>query len=285
MNDRRTSRGAFTLFELVVAEAVFLILLALIMQFVFGVMKAAQEQKKSMDALGEGRQSLDRLTLDWMARVRRPDVSGTFTKKVGNDELGLLTQVSAYNGVRHLAWVSYQVGLVDQIVGGSQKISSSALQRGILGYNWSSSDAKPANNPLLAFPFTTGPTLASSDYEPMANSVFRMEFCFLQNVPTGSASTTAFNVSNPLNLNSSGLIGIVVAIAGLDQQSRQILTQTQISALSDALPDVTDGQDPQSVWLKTLNDGTFATAAAAKGVPKKAAGAVRVFQRILYVRE
>jgi type II secretory pathway pseudopilin PulG len=279
---RETNRSrGFTLVEILVAEAIFLVLLFVVIQLIFGVIQTAEAQKKRMDALGDERQSLDRLSLDWAGRVRRSDVTGIFTKQSGNDQISFLTQVQAYSGARHLAWVTYQVNTVSQVIKGSQTSSTSALMRGILGYNWASSDTTGAANPLMTFPLAT-PTLAASNYEPLANTVFRLEFCFLQQVPAGSV-TTPFTVNNALNLNSPTLVGVVVTVAALDQQSRQILTQSQLTSLASALPRVTtDGQNPQSVWLTAINGSGFATAA---GVPQTVASAVRVFQRILYIKE
>ncbi len=278
---RRKDRRAFTLVEVLVAEAVFLILLAVTLELVFGITQTAQGEKKRMESLGEERQSLDRLNLDWTARVRRSDIPAQFTKQAGNDQIGFLTQFPSYDGKRQLAWVSYQVGAIDQTIKGSQVVQTSALQRGMLGYNWTVSDPAPSGNPLLTFPFTP-PTVTT--LEPLANTVFRLEFCFLQKVPASLPSTPAYTVNSSLNLNSTNLVGIVVAVASLDQPSRQMITQQQLLALANALPRVmSDGQNPQSLWLPIVNNS--AALAAAAGVPKPVASSVRVFQRILYLQE
>lgn len=270
----------FTLVEILVAEAIFLILLVVVMQLIFGVLETAASQKKRMDSLEDARQSLDRLSQDWTARVRRGDINGLFTPNAGNDQISFPTQVQAYSGTRHLAWVTYGVNDVKQVNQGSQNTLTPALVRSITGYNWLSSEGA---NPWMVFPVST-PSATTTVPDPLANTIFRFEYCFLQQVPTIPTATTtsAFTVNSALTLNSPSLVGIVVAVAALDQQSRQILTPAQLTSLTGALADVVDGQNPQSIWLSAINGNGFAAKA---GVPQSVAGAVRVYQRILYVKE
>jgi len=300
----RTSRGrraaGFTLVELLVAEAIFLILLVVVVQLIFGLIQTSATQKKRMDSLDDARQALDRLSLDWAARVRRSDVGGLFIKNAtggstgGNDQIAFPAQVQSYgNPTRHLAWVTYGVSPVNQVVAGSQSSLTSALVRGTQGYDYTETTF-----PLFLLPATTNTStspntsaapssLANLTTEPLANTVFRFEYCFLIQVPSGSAPGAAYSVNSSIDLTSTNLVGVVVAVAALDPESRQIVTQAQLNALANALPDTTTGtnQDPQSLWVSTINSGAFATQASAAGVPKPVINAVRVFQRILYVEE
>jgi len=292
-NDRTV---AFTLIEVLVAEAVFLILMLVVVQLIFGVIQTAAAQKKRMDTLDDARQSLDRLSLDWSGRVRRSDVLGAFSRQTAsaqnapNAQISFLTQAQAYTGARHLSWVSYGITNITQVNQGSQTTTTPALVRGIIGYNWLSGDAPKDINgtslPLMTFP-AAAPSLAATDYEPLANTVFRVEYCFLQQVPATvpPATTTSAFTTNSLSLNSTNLVGIVVAVAALDQQSRQLLNQSQLVTLGNALPAVADGQSPQAVWTTTINNGAFTSAATNSGIPASAANAVRIFQRILYINE
>jgi type II secretory pathway pseudopilin PulG len=292
-NGARGSAG-FTLVELLVAEVVFLILMFVVVQLIFGVLQSAAVQKKRMDVLDDARQALDRLSLDWSARVRRSDVLGSFTRQPGssssapNAQISFLTQAQAYSGARHLSWVTYEVDNLTQVNQGGQATLTPALARGILGYNWSSTDSGGGANPLMTFPTGNIAPAGTPTVEPMANNVFRFDYCFLQKAPAAvppATTSSAFTTNPSLYLNSSNLVGVVVAVAALDQQSRQILSQSQLVKLGNALPAVPDGQSPETAWTATLNDGTFAAAVKAAGVPQSVAGAVRVFQRVLYISE
>ena len=291
-----TGSVAFTLVEVLVAEAVFLILMLVVVQLIFGVIQTAAAQKKRMDSLDDARQSLDRLSLDWAGRVRRTDILGAFGRQTAtaqnsaNAQISFLTQAQAYSGSRHLSWVTYGVTNVTQVNQGSQPTTTPAMVRGIIGYNWSSSDtASGTAATSLTFPAgASAPSITGTPtVESLANTVFRVEYCFLQRVPATvpPATTTSAFTTNSLSLNSSSLVGVVVAVAALDQQSRQLLTQTQLVALGNALPAVSDGQSPQAVWTTSINNGTFASSAAAAGVPASVASAVRIFQRVLYLNE
>ena len=208
----------------------------------------------------------------------RAHAAALFTKQAGNDQIALLSQVTSYDGTRRLAWVAYQVGTNTQVTAGSQTNSSYALNRGLVSYNWTSTDS--GGYSLLTFPFVPSSIYVDqTNYEPLANTVFRMEFTFLAN--TTNASPYTANTS--LNLTSTNLVGVVVAVAALDQRSRQIVTQAQLTTLANALTDVTsDGQDPQSLWLPILEGTNFAATA---GVPQSVAAAVHVFQRTFYLKE
>ena len=253
-----------------------------------------------MDALGDARQSLDRLSLDWASRVRRSDstgsfassgsgnfttlgnINGYFTKQAGNDQISFLSQVQSYSGARRVTWLSYQVNPITQVTQGSQSSTTSALVRGMYPYDWTNA---PGGNALLTFP-PANPSPTSFSYEPMANTVFRVEFCFLQQVPAGS-TVSPFTVDASNTLGATNFAGVVVAVAALDQQSRQLLTQAQLTALANALPRITaDGLNPQAVWSTNMAPtGNYLTATTAAGIPKNVANAVRIYQRILYTKE
>lgn len=263
---------AFTLVEMLVAEAVFLMLLVLALQLIFGVTQVTQTQKKQMDSFTDARQALDRMSLDWDARVRRSDLNATFTKQSGNDEFGFLSQVAAYSGTRRLAVVSYRVNP-----------TTYTLERGVLGYNWQATDPAPDNNPLFKFPITSIPVLAATQYELLSGTVFRMEFCFLRKVDASGASLSSYTTDSTLNLGSEDFAGVVIGIATIDEESRKKISQTQLAAMVQALPDITtDGSDPLSVWTPIVESQNFAKTA---NIPQSVAASVRIFQRIIYVNE
>jgi prepilin-type N-terminal cleavage/methylation domain-containing protein len=264
-----SDKRSFTLIEMLVAMVIFLILIVLTAQVFNAVSRSILGQQQRMDSLGEARFALDRLSLDWSARVKRPDVTGSFLSQPGNDQISFVSQVPAFTGTRDMSVVTYRIGT-------NSTTGLPELDRGVLGYNLFSTDSAPENNPLLTFPFTGVPTITSAaDFEQISQAVFRIEFCFLTQ-PNGS-STSLFT-THSLNLNSTNFAGIVVAVAALDLKSQKILTAAQMATLTSALPDVANGVDPQSLWLQQINSSTFAATA---GVPVVTAGAVRVYQRVL----
>ena len=285
---------AFTLVEVLVAEAIFLILLLVVMQLIFGALQTTATQKKRMDELGDARQSLDRLSLDWTSRVRRQDIYATFTNQTGtaanaaNAQIGFLTQEPWYTqgdtSSRHLAWVTYAVTNITQVSQGSQTVMTPGLVRSLEGYDWSGTA-----NAVLTLPLTNSPATSSTGTtttDPLGNTVFCFGYCFLQQMPTASTTyTNAFTINPGLTLTSSNLVGVAVAVASLDQQSRQLVSQAQLVAMANALLPIPDGESPQTYWVSQINSGAFATAVKAAGVPATVANAVHVYQRILYVND
>jgi len=278
---RGFSKG-FTLVELVLAQAIFLVVLAVVFELIVNLTQNAQSQKNKMDSLGDARQALDRISLDWAARVRRQDVTAaensqiSFLKQAGNDQINFLSQVGSYSGARNLAWVSYQV------TSGTSPSDPNAytLQRSAIGYNWT---ATPQLISSGTSGFTPPSTSGTNTFETLGNTVFRCEFCFLVQQ---SGTAPVYSVDPTITLDSSNLVGVVVTIASLDQQNRELISSTQLANLVAALTDITtSGSSPQSVWVPIITS-TGATGLASKaGIPAKVAGAVRVYQRILYTAE
>lgn len=284
---------AFTLVEVLVAEAIFLILLLIVMQLIFGALQTTTAQKKRMDELGDARQSLDRLSLDWSGRVRRDDIYATFTTQTpsstnaANAQIGFLTQAQWYTPAtdtqsRHLAWVTYGINNISQVNQGSQSVMTPGLTRSLLGYDWSGTA-----NPVLTLPMTNAPTSTGTlTTDPLGNTVFCFGYCFLQQMPPASATyPNAFTINPALTLTSANLVGVAVAVASLDEQSRQLVNQAQLVAMANALLPIPDGQSPQTYWVSQINSGAFATTVKAAGVPASVANAVHVYQRILYVND
>jgi hypothetical protein len=249
-----------------VALAVFLILMALFTELIITASHSALRENAKLDTLTDAREALDRFALDWSARVRRSDVSMTALTD-GNGyttNFTILSQVHAYSGTRQMAAVSYGMG-------------NYVLQRGILGYNYVGTDATPDNNPLMLSTANVLPIVpvapATTDYETISSDVFRMSFFYL--------GTNGFSSDSSLLANSTNLYGVVVTVAALDQQNRKILNSAQLTSLASSLTNAT-AASPLSAWQACINSSSFAATA---GVPKQAASAVRVYQRIFYTKE
>ncbi|MDR1191248.1 MAG: prepilin-type N-terminal cleavage/methylation domain-containing protein [Verrucomicrobiales bacterium] len=298
-------RKGFTLVEVLVAETVFLVLLIVVMQLVFGTTKITQHQKQQIDAMTEARQALDRMKLDWTSRVRRGDVVAVFEKRSGNDEFRLLSQVFSYDNSdnsearKSLAAVSYRIN-----DGAVSTKPEQVLLRGALGYIWQSNT--PDDPKLLKFPFSMpkfDTDTAINNYEVMGQNVFRMEICFLRKVSTTAESPYTVELndvreSNPvvpytgdnidaLNLTSDRLLGVVVCVAVIGEQGKKILGDdpSALAELAEQLEDVTAADmnnriDPLAKWTEAIEQPDFAS-----GVPRPVVASIRVYQRVFYVSE
>jgi type II secretory pathway pseudopilin PulG len=263
---------SFTLVEMLVAIAVFLILMLLLTQFIVTASNTALSQNERMESLTDARQALDRFGLDWSARVRRPDVSMSAAVD-GNGcptNIDFITQEPSYSGARDLSSVCYQV-----------TADPYSLQRGIVGYDWT-------NAPSMTAPASTNipsasispETPASSDFETLSGDVFRMAICF-QGV-NGDYSTASSVLANSTNYT-----GVVITVAALDSQSRKLLSSAQLDSLAAGLPvtPMTNSTTaPLVTWQDTINTPGFA-ASLSTPIPKQVAASVRVYQRIFYTKE
>jgi hypothetical protein len=130
-------------------------------------------------------------------------------------------------------------------------------------------------------PNYTGGT--SADYRAIGEQVFRFEYCYL--LKDGTFSNTPFLPAHTRIDGARDILAIVVGIAILDNASRKIATD--LSLLSDALPDPTNAQLAQTppvlmaeTWRNAMSASTFADSV---GLPQSAVGQVRVYQRFYYL--
>ncbi|MDR0534544.1 MAG: type II secretion system GspH family protein [Verrucomicrobiales bacterium] len=287
-------KGAFTLVEMLVAMAVFLVLAAVVMQMVFTTTQITQSQKQQMDSITEARQALDRIKLDWNSRVRRDDVMANFIKQNGNDQIQLLCQASSYDGTRKfLSAVSYRIR--EQRVNADDLLY--VMERGVVGFDWQVTNT--GTNTFAMPTFTS--SSSKNDYELLAKSVFRLEFCFMKKVKNAGDSPYTTQIGDvrednwqslglydngditSLHLDSPNFSGLVVAVAVLDEKARKILSNAQLQELaeSQALPDVNDGETPLAKWTPLITSLNNFPA----DIPRPAAGSVRVYQRVFYSNE
>ena len=146
-----------------------------------------------------------------------------------------------------------------------------AVRTGCLtGVDWA------ATGNSLVFAPQSLPTPVDSDCDVIAQGVFRLEFCYLLKTAPSSSSTS--QLSNTADSDYSNVSAIVVAIAVMDDNGRNLLTAAQFQQLSLALLDSVDGQYPISAWSTALNTPGFASE-----LPQQAVQGIQIYQRIFNV--
>ncbi|HET6410280.1 MAG TPA: type II secretion system protein [Chthoniobacteraceae bacterium] len=249
--------AAFTLVELLVAMSILAMLALVVGQIVGLTSESASVNSKRLDGMGQVRVALDWIGSDMAGRLKRTDVGHGCTKAIGNDVVGFYSEVDSYSGSRRVAAVGYRIQETD--IGRGQPFQ---LERGVEGTSWAVNGGVRF---LQAFP-----VIADADYETLADSILRLEFCYLK---------TDGTLSNSASSDLSDVSAIVVAFAVLDSTSRKIVSESDLGQLSGGLPDTIEGQDPISGWHAAYADPAFAT-----GVPRPAIQGLRFAQRYFYVR-
>ena len=249
-------RSAFSLIEMLVAMAVLSLLVVLLAQVISMSSDSITLNSRRMDSVNGARFVLDQIGEDLTARVRRSDVSHDFKKSANNDEIAFYSEVPAHGGERKIAVVRYLV---------KEDATSKLpyLHRAAVGTTWTQ------DYPLAFLPNAL-PSVKNSDFDILNESVLRFEFCYLKNDGL---------LSNIAKDDLSDVTGIVVGVALLDKASRTLLSDAQIKNIQDRLSDVPDGQTPLQVWGRQLQEPAFAGS-----LPPKSVRALRIAQRLYYVR-
>jgi hypothetical protein len=160
----RSSRGAFTLVEMISAIAVLALLLIIILGIVTSTSKVADTAFRNGDTSGEATQVLDRIGADLTGMLIRPDVDQYYENLAGNDEMFFYSQTPGYFDTTSTTTQQSPVSLV------GYRISSSAnatlppmLERVVQGMTWDTqSGGQLASLPFLTFPAVTAATSAAT---------------------------------------------------------------------------------------------------------------------------
>ncbi len=250
-------RQAFTLVELLTSIAILMLLMMLFSQIIAMVGQTTGQNLRRADALSQARMALDRFGLDWDARIRRSDLTPSFSKgsgqAAGNDAVVFYSQVNGFGSgtLRTVSQVGYYI-----------TNSPYSLQRWDTGTTWNSTN--PAHF-LLSSPTINPPTFPSGNYQVLADDIFRLQFCF-QLKSTGQLVATP-----PASFSDIG--GVVVAVAVLDKISRLQVPTSQINSLVTILTDAPNGKTPEDQWTANLSSATL---------PSVIARNIRIYQRTFY---
>src|SRR5687768_6034140 len=89
-------KAAFSLVEMLVAAAVFLLLVLIVAQIVNSASSVAAQSRKRLDADSQARTVLDRLAQDFGRMSKRSDLDFLAANEAGNDRLFFVSEVPGY---------------------------------------------------------------------------------------------------------------------------------------------------------------------------------------------
>jgi hypothetical protein len=267
--------------ELLVTVAVLVLLVLLFTQLLNSAATITTLGHKQMDADAQARQLLDRMAIDFAQMVKRKDVDllakGTLAPNsvggpmTGNDQIAFYTAVPGYypstGSQSPVSLVAYRVN------------AQNKLERMGVGLVWNGVSTTDA--PVVFLPLTiaaTWPTATNLTASPTPESraevigpqVFRFEYCYLLRT-NGSLSITP-----PSDI--SGIAAIIADIAVIDDKSKVLLTNTQISSLAGQLVDYSANMAPGQLrnnWQNVLNANTT--------LPRPALSGIRLSERFFYL--
>jgi hypothetical protein len=219
--------------ELLVATAVLVLMIAMVGQLFNSATSVTTGSRKQLEADNQARMVFDRMALDFAKMVKRRDVDSIMCKSgtgadVQNDSLFFFSEAPAYTGPgikdnkSSVALIGYRInqnsqlerlgntlgwdgtlqGSEDDAPGGIVFLSGSSVsgptviygEQGRIADTWKTTIGKFDSNP----PFVSG---SSKDYHVLAESVYRMEVCFLVkdfNLEDANAGTKAVYSNFPM---------------------------------------------------------------------------------------
>jgi len=277
---------------MLVAISVLAVLVLLITQLLNNAAALTTSGDKRMDANSQARSLFERMALDFAQVIKRSDVSyyvkTAATPMTGNDLVGFYSAVPGYylTTPSPISVVAYRVNSDS-----SNSVAYNCLERMGKGLDWNGASA--TNIPVVFRPLTlhgTWPSVASSSayddtdparrtYEVIGPQVFRFEYYYLEKA-TGNlvAYPAAWTSLSAVAIEDAA--AIVVAIAVIDPKSKVLLSNSQIAALVESLPDYASGLRPGELlaqWQSVLDNTT--------NMPHPAVSGIRLYERCFYISD
>jgi type II secretory pathway pseudopilin PulG len=260
ISHRSPADGAFTILEMLVAMAVFLLMALMVVGLIDGTMRITSQSQRRISADAGTRQALDRMTADFSHAIVRADLPFRIEKNDGNDGITFFAQAEGYTAGRGISMIGYRV-------------MSNSLQRGVEAIGWTGN----------ALGFTTLSNAAANtdylriddtNYETVATDVFRLEFAFLMGdgAISNAVGTSVVSVaSSPRASTTNTIRAVIVGVAALDARARNTLTKDLV--FSDAPSGrTTSSNDILTGWDAPLTDTTL---------PQPVRESLRIYQRTL----
>lgn len=268
---------AFTLVELLVSVTVLTLLVVMFSSMVNSAATVATRGNKRMDSDSQVRPVFDRMAVDFSQMVKRSDVD-YYVKSIVDPEPGndLIAFFCNAQGYYPSTGSTSPISLVAYRINSSAGSSLNRMERMSKGLLWNG--VSTTNKPLLFglqaiiynWPAATDNTSTDPDYELVGPQIFRFEYFYL--LKTGFVSNL------PGADGMQDVAAIAVAIAAVDQKSRVLLSDAQVTTLSSRLKDFDPAEpnyDLMTSWQATLEGITDMRRTAINGV--------RIYQRYFYL--
>jgi len=272
-----SGHGAFSLIEILVAAAVFMLMAVLVVGMVDGTMRVTTKSKQRISADAGARQALDRMAEDFSHAVVRPDLPFRIEKANGNDSIAFLANAEGYTTGRGLSVIGY-------------KVENNALLRGAEAKSWDGANPVAFTTLSNAAADPNYLTISSDDpdnYELAASDVFRLEIAFLtangtttNTVGTNSVISSSYVASMAAPLRAGGtnnIRAVIIGIAAMDRRDSERLTPDDKAKLISCFPDAGSGQD---IDILTSWNGFLTNA----NMPAAARGSIRIYQRYIVLQ-
>ena len=244
ISHRSPADGAFTILEMLVAMAVFLLMALMVVGLIDGTMRITSQSQRRISADAGTRQALDRMTADFSHAIVRADLPIRIEKNAGNDNITFFAQAEGYTNGRGISMIGYRV-------------TNNVIEFTTL--------SKAATN-------TDYLRIDDTNYETVATDVFRLEFAFLMGDGKLSNAVGTTNVSvasSPRASTINSIRGVIVGVAALDARARNALTTGPV------LPDAASGRTTNDIltgWDAPITDTSL---------PQPVRESLRIYQRTL----
>ena len=244
---RTSADGAFTILEVLVAMAVFLMMALMVVSLVDGTMRVTSQSQRRINADDGTRQALDRMTADFSHAIVHSNLPVRIEKNTNasNESITFFAKAEGYTTGRGISMIGYRV-------------TTNGLERGAEATQWTNS-AVGFTTVSAASTNLTYLQIADANYETVAPEIFRLEFAFLMgdgatNIAVGNISTYSNNVylasmaSSPrTSTNNTTIRGVIVGVATLDAGVRKIFMN---------LPVLTNDVDILTGWNASITNAS-----------------------------
>jgi len=229
----------FTLLEILLAVAVLVMLVVLAVQMVNTAGLIARSGVAKMNGESRARAVFDRMSLDFRAILKRPDIDYVFQKESGSDRMSFYSQASGFYpaGVTGLMPKS-PVSLVGYRIDNNrlERLGKALIWNGVTDSTPTISLLSGDTSAMVFLPLKISAqwdlsgsgTGKDPDFQVIGSQVFRFEFCFLMKD----------GVFAPV-FDPDRSIAVIVTIAMVDNQN--VFPVLDLTELAASLP---DGDDP-----------------------------------------